>query len=93
MLTMLTRPNRLARSARDLVNTLAAMTAKAPLLSAWRHMANRRRPGRGRARGVKLGRKPKLTEHQTKKAIRRRAHGVDTLGELRAYSGRAISSL
>ena len=30
---------------------------------------------RAKARGVKLGRKPKLTEHQKREAIRRRDHG------------------
>jgi hypothetical protein len=33
------------------------------------------RPIRRKARGVKLGRKPKLTPHQQKKAIKRRDQG------------------
>jgi DNA invertase Pin-like site-specific DNA recombinase len=98
---MLTRLHRLARSARDLLNTLAAITAKnagfkslgdawadtttahgRPMLTVLGGLAEferdliRTRPGEGRerakARGVKLGRKPKLTEHQKREAIRRR---------------------
>jgi hypothetical protein len=32
-----------------------------------------------KAKGVKLGRKRKLTEHQKREAIRRRDHGEETL--------------
>jgi DNA invertase Pin-like site-specific DNA recombinase len=42
--------------------------------------------GEGRARavanGVRLGRKPKLTDHQKREAIRRRDHGEETLAEI-----------
>ena len=88
-----TRLDRLARSTRDLLNTLAAITAKKAgfrsLGDTWadtttshgrlmltvlgglaefeRHLI-RNRTGEGRARakarGVKMGRKPKLTPHQ-----------------------------
>ena len=51
----------------------------------------RARTGEGRrravARGVKLGRKPKLTAHQMKEAIRRRDWGDETLREIvRSYN-------
>src|SRR5712671_5238325 len=96
---MVTRLNRLARSTRDLLNTLAAITGKKAgfrsLADAWADTTTahgrltltvlgglaeferdliRTRTGEGRerakARGVKLGRKPKLTEHQKREAIR-----------------------
>jgi DNA invertase Pin-like site-specific DNA recombinase len=42
---------------------------------------------RAKARGVKLGRKPKLTEHQKREAIRRRDHGDETVREIgRSYN-------
>ena len=47
-------------------------------------------------RGVKMGRKPKLTPHQIREAIRRRDHGDETLAEIgRSYnvSGWTISRL
>ena len=37
---------------------------------------------RAKARGVKMGRPPKLTPHQKKEAIRRRDHGEETLAEI-----------
>jgi DNA invertase Pin-like site-specific DNA recombinase len=37
---------------------------------------------RAKARGVKLGRKPKLTEHQKREAVRHRDHGEETLAEI-----------
>jgi len=51
----------------------------------------RARTGEGRARavarGVKMGRKPKLTPHQQKEAIKRRDHGDETLAEIaRSYN-------
>ncbi len=51
----------------------------------------RARTGEGRARavarGVKLGRKPKLTQHQQKEALRRRERGEETLAEIgRGYN-------
>src|SRR4249920_3280849 len=60
----------------------------------------RARTGEGRerakARGVKLGRKPKLTDHQQREAIARRESGQETLAEIgRSYnvSGWTISRL
>src|SRR5271169_2054253 len=101
---MVTRLDRLARSTRDLLNTLAAITAKKAgfksLSDAWADTTTshgrlmltvlgglaeferdliRARTGEGRerakARGVKMGRKPKLTPHQMKEALRRRDQG------------------
>ena len=44
-------------------------------------------PCRAKAKGVKLGRKPKLTEHQCKEAIRRRDKGEESLAEIgRSYN-------
>jgi DNA invertase Pin-like site-specific DNA recombinase len=46
----------------------------------------RARTGEGRerakARGVMMGRKPKLTDHQKREAIKRRDHGDETLRRL-----------
>jgi DNA invertase Pin-like site-specific DNA recombinase len=60
----------------------------------------RTRTGEGRvrakARGVKLGRKPKLTPHQKQEALARRERGDETLAEIgRSYnvSGWTISRL
>src|SRR5215212_6037227 len=42
---------------------------------------------RAKARGVKLGRKPKLTPHQKREAIARRERGDETLAEIgRSYN-------
>lgn len=122
---MVTRLDRLARSTRDLLNTLAAITAKQAgfrsLGDAWADTTTahgrlmltvlgglaefereliRARTGEGRehakARGVKLGRKPKLTPHQQREAIRRRDRGEETLAEIgRSYnvSGWTIARL
>ena len=97
---MVTRLDRLARSTRNLLNTLATITeCKAGFRSlgdAWADTTTahgrlmltvigglaefereliRVRTGEGRAsavaRGVKMGRKPKLTPHQRKEALRR----------------------
>jgi DNA invertase Pin-like site-specific DNA recombinase len=51
----------------------------------------RARTGEGRerakARGVKLGRKPKLTEHQKREAIRRRDYDGEPVREIaRSYN-------
>jgi DNA invertase Pin-like site-specific DNA recombinase len=111
-----TRLDRLARSTRDLLNTLAAITAKRAgfrsLGDTWADTTTahgrlmltvlgglaeferdllRTRTSEGRerakARGVKLGRKPKLTEHQKREAIRRRDHDGETLREIaRSYN-------
>jgi DNA invertase Pin-like site-specific DNA recombinase len=103
---MVTRLDRLARSTRDLLNTLASIADKKAgfrsLGDAWADTTTPHgllivtvlgglaefertlilaRTGEGRerakARGVKMGRKPKLTPHQQREAIRRR----DTKGE------------
>ena len=96
--------DRLARSTRDLLNTLATITGKKAgfrsLGDAWADTTTshgrlmltvlgglaeferdliRARTGEGRerakARGVKMGRKPKLTPHQQREAINRREQG------------------
>jgi DNA invertase Pin-like site-specific DNA recombinase len=101
---MVTRLDRLARSTRDLLNTLGTIADhKAGFRSvgdAWADTTTshgrlmlavlgglaeferdliRSRTGEGRerakARGVKMGRKPKLTVHQRAEAIRRRENG------------------
>jgi hypothetical protein len=51
---------------------------------------------RAKARGVHMGRPPKLTKHQKKEAIKRRDHGEETLAEIgRSYnvSGWTIARL
>ena len=60
----------------------------------------RARTGEGRerakAKGVKMGRKPKMTDHQKREAIKHRDHGKETLAEIgRSYnaSGWTISRL
>ena len=122
---IVTRLDRLARSTRDLLNTLATITAKGAgfrsindtwadtttahgrlMLTVLGGLAEfereliRARTGEGRerakAKGVKMGRKPKLTDHQKREAIRRRDHGDETLAEIgRSYyvSGWTISRL
>ena len=120
-----TRLDRLARSTRDLLNTLATITGKQAgfrsLGDTWADTTTphgrlmltvlgglaefereliRARTGEGRARakarGVKLGRKPKLTPHQKHEALARRERGEETLAEIgRSYnvSGWTISRL
>ena len=47
----------------------------------------RARTGEGRARGVKMGRPPKLTPHQQNEAIKRRDQGDETLADIaRSYN-------
>ena len=42
---------------------------------------------RAKAKGVRMGRKPKLTDHQKREAIKRRDHGEETLAEIgRSYN-------
>jgi DNA invertase Pin-like site-specific DNA recombinase len=101
---MVTRLDRLARSTRDLLNTLATITGRKAgfrsLGDTWADTTTshgrlmltvlgglaeferdliRARTGEGRerakARGVKMGRKPKLTAHQQAEAIKRRDAG------------------
>jgi len=111
-----TRLDRLARSTRDLLNILAAITDKKAgfrsLGDTWADTTTphgrlmlavlgglaeferdliRARTGEGRARavakGVKLGRKPKLTPHQQNEARQRVAAGNETLREIaRSYN-------
>jgi DNA invertase Pin-like site-specific DNA recombinase len=101
---MVTRLDRLARSTRDLLNTLGTIAdRKAGFRSLGDRWADtttshgrlmlivlgglaeferdliRTRTGEGRARavarGVRMGRKPKMTPHQMKEALRRREAG------------------
>ncbi len=113
---MVTRLDRLARSTRDLLNTLATIAEKKAglrsLADTWADSTTahgrlmltvlgglaefereltRARRGEGRerakARGVKMGRKPKLTPHQIREAIRRRDAGDETLADIgRSYN-------
>jgi DNA invertase Pin-like site-specific DNA recombinase len=113
---MVTRLDRLARSTRDLLNTLDAVAGKGAgfrsLGDAWADTTTphgrlmlivlaglaeferdliRVRTSEGRARavanGVKLGRKPTLTHHQRREAIKRINAGKETLGEIaRSYN-------
>ena len=113
---MVTRLDRLARSTRDLLNTLAAITNKQAgfrsLGDAWADTTTphgrlmltvlgglaeferdliRTRTSEGRdrarARGVKMGRPPKLTLHQQREAIRRRDRDGETLADIaRSYN-------
>jgi DNA invertase Pin-like site-specific DNA recombinase len=110
-----TRLDRLARSTRDLLNTLAAIADRKAgfrsLGDAWADTTTshgrlmltvlgglaeferdliRARTGEGRARakarGVKMGRKPKLTPHQQGEAIKRRDKGETLMEIARSYN-------
>jgi DNA invertase Pin-like site-specific DNA recombinase len=111
---LVTRLDRLARSTRDLLNTLAAIADKQAgfrsLNDTWADTTTphrrlmltvlgglaeferemiRARTGEGRQRakdrGVRLGRKPKLTAHQKREALARRNAG-EALAEIaRSY--------
>jgi DNA invertase Pin-like site-specific DNA recombinase len=112
---VVTRLDRLARSTRDLLNTLAAITDRKAgfrsLGDAWADTTTghgrlmltvlgglaefereliRARTSEGRARavarGVKLGRKPKLTPHQIKEVIRRKENGEAIREIARSYN-------
>jgi DNA invertase Pin-like site-specific DNA recombinase len=113
-LVLVTRLDRLARSTRDLLNTLAAIADKQAgfrsLNDTWADTTTphgrlmltvlgglaefereliRARTGEGRQRakdrGVRLGRKPKLTAHQKREALARR-EGGEALAEIaRSY--------
>jgi len=107
---LVTKLDRLARSTRDLLNTLAAITEAgasfkslgdpwadtttahgklmvtvlAGLAEFERHLIlSRTAEGRQRAmaRGIKFGRKPKLTKHQREEAMARKRNG-ETLTEI-----------
>jgi len=114
-LLMVTRLDRLARSTRDLLNTMAfvadrkagfrslgdtwadtttahgrlMLTVLAGLAEFERELI-RARTGEGRerakARGVKMGRKPKLTAHQRGEAMERRAAGENVMDIARTYN-------
>jgi DNA invertase Pin-like site-specific DNA recombinase len=113
---MVTRLDRLARSTRDLLNTLVAITDRKAgfrsLTDTWADTTTshgrlmltvlgglaeferdliRARTGEGRARavarGVKMGRPPKLTPHQQKEAIKRRDAADESLADIgRSYN-------
>jgi DNA invertase Pin-like site-specific DNA recombinase len=112
---MVTRLDRLARSTRDLLNTLAAIADRKAgfrsLNDAWADTTTshgrlmltvlgglaefereliRARTTEGRerakARGVKLGRKPKMTPHQQQEARRRRQSGEPLRDIARSYN-------
>ena len=111
---LVTRLDRLARSTRDLLNTLAAIADKQAgfrsLSDAWADTTTphgrlmltvlgglaefereliRARTGEGRQRakdrGARLGRKPKLTAHQRREALARRAAGEPLAEIARSY--------
>jgi DNA invertase Pin-like site-specific DNA recombinase len=112
---MVTRLDRLARSTRDLLNTLAVVAGKEAgfrsLGDTWADTTTphgrlmltvlgglaefereliRARTGEGRARakarGVKLGRRPKLTPHQKREALARRKGGEPLAEIARSYN-------
>ena len=112
---LVTRLDRLARSTRDLLNTLAAIGDKGAgfrsLRDSWADTTSphgrlmltvlaglaefereliRTRTGEGRerakARGVRMGRKPKLTPHQRKEALSRRETGEPLVDIARSYA-------
>jgi len=112
---MVTRLDRLARSTRDLLNTLAAITERRAgfrsLGDTWADTTTphgrlmvtmlgglaefereliRARTSEGRARavarGVKMGRKPKLTPHQRKEILGRRERGEAVREIARSYN-------
>jgi DNA invertase Pin-like site-specific DNA recombinase len=114
-LLMVTRLDRLARSTRDLLNTLAAITERKAgfrsLGDAWADTTTshgrlmltvlgglaeferdliRARTAEGRerakARGVRLGRRPKLTPHQQQEARRRKQSGEPIRDIARSYN-------
>ena len=118
---LVTRLDRLARSTRDLLNTLAVMAEKGAgfrsLRDTWADTTTphgrlmltvlaglaefereliRARTGEGRerakARGVRLGRKPKLTPHQRVEALKRRDAG-EPLVEIARTFGVAHSTI
>ena len=105
---LVTRLDRLARSTRDLLNTLAAITGKGAgftslgdtwadtttphgrlLLTVLVCLAEFERElirARAKARGVHLGRRPKLTPYQRREALHRRANGEPLTEIARSYN-------
>ena len=48
---------------------------------------------RAKAKGVKMGRPPKLTDHQRREAIKRRDHNEETLAEIgKSYNGLGVDN-
>jgi DNA invertase Pin-like site-specific DNA recombinase len=119
---LVTKLDRLARSTRDLLNTLAAVAERGAsfrsLGDGWadtstphgklmvtvlgglaefeRHLIlSRTAEGRSRARsrGIKFGRKPKLTKHQQAEALARVAQGETLVEIARSYNVSHISRL
>ena len=121
---LVTRLDRLARSTRDLLNTLASIAERSAgfrsLRDSWADTTTphgrlmltvlaglaefereliRTRTGEGRerakARGVRMGRKPKLTPHQRREALARREAGepLAEIGRSYAVSHSTISRL
>lgn len=112
---MVTRLDRLARSTRDLLNTLGTITERKAgfrsLGDTWADTTTshgrlmltvlgglaeferdliRTRTGEGRdrakARGVKMGRPPKMTAHQIEEALRRRDNGEPMRDIAKSYN-------
>ena len=112
---LVTRLDRLARSTRDLLNVLAAISKRGAafrsLRDAWADTTTphgrlmltvlgglaefereliRQRTTEGRerakARGVRMGRRPKLTPHQRQEALRRKAEGEPMTEIARSYN-------
>jgi DNA invertase Pin-like site-specific DNA recombinase len=112
---LVTRLDRLARSTRDLLNTLATVAERGAgfrsLRDTWADTTTphgrlmltvlaglaefereliRARTGEGRerakARGVRMGRKPKLTPHQRREAMGRREKGEPLVDIARTYA-------
>lgn len=112
---LVTRLDRLARSTRDLLNTLATVGERGALfrslgdpwadtttphgrlmltvlggLAEFERELIRARTGEGRerakARGVKVGRKPKLTTHQRQEALARREAGEGVTDIARSFN-------
>jgi DNA invertase Pin-like site-specific DNA recombinase len=112
---LVTRLDRLARSTRNLLNTLASVAEKGAgfrsLRDSWADTTSshgrlmltvlaglaefereliRTRTGEGReraiARGVRMGRKPKLTPHQRDEALHRRSAGEPLVNIARSYA-------
>ena len=118
---MVTRLDRLARSTRDLLDTLAAITERKAgfrsLADTWADTTTAHGPlmltvlgglaeferelirarisegrSRAKARGVKMGRPPKLTPHQVKEALRRRDTGESVREIVRSATNRVSAA-
>jgi DNA invertase Pin-like site-specific DNA recombinase len=84
------RPAKLAPSPLEAIDGAPMLTVLGGLAEFERDLIRARTSeGRARAvaRGVKLGRKPKLTDHQKREAIRRRDRDGETVREIaRSYN-------